>query len=212
VTKRQNRPSLNILVGKENLVGIEIGVHIGNNALWMLENLDIKKLYLIDPYDVYPSNNPERVIIGPFPKNKKIAKKLLSTYSDKIEWIYKYSWDALDDIPDKVADFVYIDGDHRGSAVYKDLQYYKKVKPDSLLCGHDWRFPSIKEAVEKFTEEMRVTFKCCDSAQHVKLISKEAQGNDWWIRMPPKSFTRNVKCELCQKTVEINNRSVDWLK
>jgi hypothetical protein len=27
VTKRQNRPSLNTLVGKENLVGIEIGVH-----------------------------------------------------------------------------------------------------------------------------------------------------------------------------------------
>jgi len=35
---------------KKNLIGAEIGVYRGEHALAMLESLDIKKIYLIDPY------------------------------------------------------------------------------------------------------------------------------------------------------------------
>ena len=41
------------LVGKKALVGAEIGVYEGAHALGLLNNLDIKKLYLIDPYTTY---------------------------------------------------------------------------------------------------------------------------------------------------------------
>ena len=46
-----HRPSLRNLIGKNSLVGAEIGVGEGTNSLNILENLDILKLYLIDPYE-----------------------------------------------------------------------------------------------------------------------------------------------------------------
>ena len=42
------RSSFNQLKNKQNLVGAEIGVGLGLNALEILEGLDIKILYLID--------------------------------------------------------------------------------------------------------------------------------------------------------------------
>ena len=50
---------------KEELIGVEIGVLDGWNALEMLEMLPIKKLYLIDPYIAYKEygesqNNPKK--------------------------------------------------------------------------------------------------------------------------------------------------------
>ena len=35
------------------LVGVEIGVYKGENALSILKTLNVKKLYLIDSYDLY---------------------------------------------------------------------------------------------------------------------------------------------------------------
>jgi hypothetical protein len=37
------------------LVGIEIGVAAGEHAISLLENLNIERLYLIDPYENYTS-------------------------------------------------------------------------------------------------------------------------------------------------------------
>ena len=41
------------LKGKKDLIGVEIGVFEADHALSLLENLDIKKLYLVDPYEMY---------------------------------------------------------------------------------------------------------------------------------------------------------------
>ena len=41
--------------GGQGLIGIEIGVAGGEHALSLLTTLDIKKLYLIDPYEMYES-------------------------------------------------------------------------------------------------------------------------------------------------------------
>lgn len=48
-----NRPSLRTLENNKDLIGVEIGTDAGLNALNILENLDIKKLYLVDPYTMY---------------------------------------------------------------------------------------------------------------------------------------------------------------
>ena len=45
-----NRVSIRLLESKKNLVGVEIGLNVGDNATNILENLDIVKLYLVDPY------------------------------------------------------------------------------------------------------------------------------------------------------------------
>lgn len=208
---RKNRPSLDLLKGKKDLVGAEIGVQSGVNAEWMLENLDIRRLYLIDPYKEYPSNNANQTIIGPFSKGKKAAKKLLKKYEDKIEWVYKYSWDTLDEFADQSFDFIYIDADHRKEAVAKDMAYARKIKFGGMLCGHDWRFQSVKDGIAKWVGDSQFEFNCCQTKQHVKIIDKHVEESDWWIEMPDAKTKWSQKCIKCQNVFNFNVKDVSWI-
>lgn len=69
-------------------------------------------------------------------------------------------------ILDFPVDLVYIDAGHDTQAVYNDLcAYYPRVRGHGLLCGDDWSWGSIREAVYRFAQENNM---------HV-----EAMGNFW---------------------------------
>jgi len=168
-----DRPALKSLIGKKDLVGAEIGVDSGINANHILQNLDIKKLYLIDVWAVYGNMCGSGVI----PTNDKAdecfkyARNLLKDYKDKIVWVRDYSWNAGRLIGNGELDFVYIDANHRYEYVKKDIElYYPKVKLGGLIAGHDFKGgePGVKKAVEEFC----------------KLLNKKAFiGNwDWWVK------------------------------
>lgn len=137
----------------ERLVGVEIGVWRGENALSILQNVDIYLLYLIDPYEDYFEYNKNE--IGSFQDmeaNKKHAEKLLEPYQDKIIWIRKRAEDAVDYIPDDV-DFVYIDGNHKPEYVRSDVEdYYPKVREGGILAGHDFHYHYIRDEVIKYND------------------------------------------------------------
>ena len=61
-------------VSGDNLVGIEIGVYEGEHALSLLKNLNIKRLYLIDPYVIHENYN------AVWRKNILSAKKKNTNY------------------------------------------------------------------------------------------------------------------------------------
>lgn len=160
------RPSLRTLVGKNNLVGAEIGIRWGKNAKNILTILDISVLYLIDPYLPYPTGNvPERIKYLVEHEQEKVfstAKNNLKEYEDKIIWIRGFSWDVVDKIPE--LDFVYIDGDHRLESVRRDLElYYPKVVTGGLVSGHDYIIVNI-EVDRFFNSNVIKNFE-----------------NDWWI-------------------------------
>ena len=104
IRKRIPRGSLLTLREKSNLIGVEIGVQYGVNSRWILGNLDIKLLYLVDPYKPYMSVT-NKSAGKETDEVREIAKVYLCDFNDKIEWIYKKSWDAVDLIPDNL-DFV----------------------------------------------------------------------------------------------------------
>ena len=144
-----NRPSLRLLEGKKDLVGVEIGVDSGENALNILENLNIKHLYLIDPYALYRNlinvgcNITEEQCV----ELEKIAHERLEKYKDKITWIKDLSENVADQIPDNL-DFVYVDGNHRKEYVLKDIElYYPKIKEGGLISFHDFDYPDVQKAV-----------------------------------------------------------------
>jgi len=153
--RKLDRPSLKNLAGKKNIIGVEIGVQYGVNAKDILEKYDIKKLYLVDHYGLYPSVSGN-VAGNDAKETKALAHEYLKDYEDKIVWVEKFSWDAIDDIPDEL-DFVYIDGDHRKVAVERDLKlYYPKVKSGGLFAGHDYeksRAPGVVSAVNEFFKD-----------------------------------------------------------
>lgn len=85
-----------IFGSKPNSV-IEIGCAAGNNALNVLKNLNVTEYIFIDPYekslDDYDDYHKERLA-----SMREVAKSKLSSYSDKINWIYDYSDNAVDQI------------------------------------------------------------------------------------------------------------------
>jgi len=140
-----------------SLVGAEIGVFKGKNAYNILNNLNIKKLYLIDPYENFQLEDLEKDKehiynylelntkddIASFKKNMKSlyneARERLNWYKGKIEFIKLTSEKAVETFPDEYFDFVYIDGNHLYEYVIRDIElYYPKVKDGGVIGGHDF--------------------------------------------------------------------------
>lgn len=164
---------------KPSLVGIEIGVCGGDHAISLMENLNIAKLYCIDPYDLYDDYEEGKKHYGKSQLNlkatEKFAKERLSNYKEKIVWIKKPSDIAISDIEEKV-DFVYIDGNHSFDYVCRDIaNYFPLIKDGGVLGGHDFyngfqsEHDGVVSAVMQFVYEHNLGLK-------VELP-------DWWINL-----------------------------
>lgn len=141
----------------------EIGVYQGEHAFQMIEELGLKKIYLIDPYEVFIEPSSAMGRTPDFPDNEGIARDRLEKYKDQCVWIKKRSDVAT--IP-KV-DFIYIDGSHEYENVKADLQRYYPLA-NKLIAGHDYYWkPGVKKAVDEFCK-----------TNNLKL---HTQKPDWWI-------------------------------
>ena len=152
--------------GKDGLIGVEIGVAAGVNALSILKELPIKKLYLIDPYEKFKDRKGR---ILDFSHMKPIAYKKLQGYMDKIMFIHKSSLEACSLIPD-VVDFIYIDGNHTYNVVREELKkYFSKVSIGGVFGGHDFSLshPGVAKAVLEFLEHNN--------------LKSYGLSDDWWI-------------------------------
>jgi hypothetical protein len=159
-----------LLVGKKNLIGAEVGVWKAEHAWAMLKQLDIKKLYLVDPYEIYEgywgmgTQSPQEILMS-----QQFAKKLLKDegFEKKVEWIYKYSPDGAKDIKDNSLDFIYIDGNHDYEYVLQDLMVWEpKLKKGGLMGGHDYIHEKVKpyhegviKGVNEYTEKNKIKFE-----------------------------------------------------
>jgi hypothetical protein len=163
--------------GNAFLTGAEIGVQHGANSLAILKNLNIKKMYLIDPYIWYSNTDDDGTSqYNVFKRDAHARMKpfdnsssRLFTSSCKIIFIEKFSHDAVDDITTQL-DFIYIDGTHKYQYVKHDLEdYYPLIKPKGIICGHDFDIPDVAHAVTEFAAK-----------KQVKIYAK---GNpcDWWF-------------------------------
>jgi len=150
-----------------SLVGAEIGVLRGANTINILRHLNIKKLYLIDPYLMYDGIDGGQKTT--FEKTFKLVKHNLRKYIDKVVFIKKKSSDAANDIPD-VIDFIYIDGNHLYKYVKQDIElYYPKIRADGVICGHDFDLPDVAQAVTEFAKGKKLK------------VSAYGYPVDWWI-------------------------------
>jgi predicted O-methyltransferase YrrM len=121
----------------ENGIFVEIGTHCGSFADFILENNKSSKLYCVDPYIKYDSYDDAINNYTGDELFNDTYNLLKSKYGDRITFIRKFSEDAINDIPDNI-DFLYIDGNHRYSYVYKDLElYFPKVKKNGYIIGDD---------------------------------------------------------------------------
>ncbi len=159
----------NYYQGRKNLIGAEVGVYKGENAVDILKYLPIKRLYLIDPYKNYPdyietkdpAANQEEL------DNVRIeAFRRLSKFKDKIVWINEFSNTAYKKIPEKL-DFIYIDANHSYESTKRDMKnYYTLLKKDSILAGHDIDhplYPGVLFALTDFIKEKNLPHRVISS-------------------------------------------------
>jgi predicted O-methyltransferase YrrM len=154
----------NYFHGKD-VVAAEIGVFFGENARQINKNLNIKKLYLIDPYMKYEEYKND----GAYTKLKEAKKKahIINNFKNNI-WIEEFSEDAIRKIKEEL-DFIYIDGNHEYEYVKKDLElYWPKIKRGGIISGHDIQYKEVSRAVLEF-------------ASKNKLQVNFGERRDWWI-------------------------------
>lgn len=155
------RPMANFMMkqNKKDLIGLEIGVYRGEHSYNMIRLLDVKKLFLVDPYLLYEGN-----------KHYDKAKSVLRKWRNKTCFIIKKSEDISDTFNDNYFDFVYIDDGHDYESVKRQIcLYYPKVKKGGILGGHDFcvSCPDVCRAVIEFTDKKGLKFRSWDK--------------DWWI-------------------------------
>jgi predicted O-methyltransferase YrrM len=133
-------------LNRKDLTVVEIGTDKGYNAKTILDNLNVGKIYLIDPY------------LGDGKQGGKasfeMAKRRLCSYKN-MEFIKKKSEEAINDVPNGI-DFLYIDGEHSKKQVAMELElYYPKMKTMGVIAGHDYcgMHIDLTEAVAEFAKK-----------------------------------------------------------
>jgi predicted O-methyltransferase YrrM len=156
----------------DRLTGCEIGVYKGDNALEMLRNIPIKKLYLIDPYTTYPEYKDicwNLKSQADFDTYWNIAHEKLRGYS--VEFIREKSQDIIINEP---LDFVYIDGNHSYEYAKSDVEkYYKSLKIGGILSGDNYNqdYQGVINAVDELCIIKQLTL-------HLKFYNL---ARDWWV-------------------------------
>jgi len=135
-----------------SLVGAEIGVATGVNAKNILENLNIKRLYLIDNIwrdDIF---------------------KNLTSYMGKINILTLSSIEASK-ILNETFDFIYIDAKHAYPSMKMDIDaWLPKIRSGGVLCGHDYQIEDVRKAVEELFSDKFYTKRNNDN-----------DTIDWWF-------------------------------
>jgi len=151
-----------LLKKKKDLVGVEVGVLAGSHALKMLQFLDIKTLYLVDPYFKYKSKYKSGEFEWDNRKWEAIAKEKLQKYKDKIKWIKTTSVKAVVEFKDESLDFAYIDANHEYKFTLEDTELWTpKVKQGGIVGGHDHvpNHPGVAKAVKEYCDKNKIEYK-----------------------------------------------------
>jgi hypothetical protein len=176
----------NFLIGIANLLPkdstcVELGVADGIFSKDILNYLNPKQLFLIDPWKIgHDKNSNVTHYSWGLPtaySNEEGFLKVKNSYLKEIESgkvIIKrgFSYEMVSTFPDKFFDFIYIDACHLYECVKFDLNsYFPKLKKNGLICGHDYAKGAnfgVIEAVDEFAKN-----------NNLKWSIKNENGGDW---------------------------------
>jgi len=135
----------------ERLTGVEIGVASASGSVAMLDRMPNLTLYCIDPWRhfdglEYEASHPQ----DEHEAGYENAKNGLQPYGIRVTILRKTSDEAVVDVPNDI-DFVFVDGHHEYSQVFRDIKnYFQKIKLGGIIGGHDYRqVPDVTRAVNE---------------------------------------------------------------
>jgi hypothetical protein len=114
-------------------VGAELGVKMGSFSRAIIDANPGVKLYCIDTWKAYSRTVNDARAEQHFER----AKRKLAGFD--VTFLRKTGMEALNDIPDKSLDFIYIDALHDFDNVMVDIIHWsKKVRSGGIVSGHDY--------------------------------------------------------------------------
>lgn len=127
-------------------VGAEVGVWKGDFSAQLVDALQPKTLYLIDPWVINEDRIHRKAWYGSDgrPDMEAIYESVRLRFRKELQQgsvviVRQPSSVALSALSDNSLDFIYIDGDHEYSGVRKDcFLAYDKVRNGGLICGDDY--------------------------------------------------------------------------
>lgn len=146
------------------ITAVEVGVWLGEFSQAILDNLDIKKIYLIDPWKIHKHIDKIYYINRADTANNQIEMDRLYHNTikrfkgnNKVQIYRKSSVEASKLFVDGSLDFVYIDGCHDYNFVFDDLNHWsKKINNKGLLIcddyiwGNEQTGKSVQNAIKSF--------------------------------------------------------------
>lgn len=138
-------------------VGAEVGTEKGRYAKTMCDANPGVKLYCVDAWKIYEGYRC-RAHKGPEEQSRvdgylAECKQRLAPYN--IQYVRKFSMDAVNDFADNSLDYVYLDGNHTLKYVVEDLVYWTpKVRSGGIVSGHDFLPPGIKGSLSDVAPAM----------------------------------------------------------
>jgi len=155
---------------QKDVVGAEVGVRVGENAIYILDNFNFKRLLLIDGFNeyidtdgFYSQERQDTIFIRLTDLIGSIS--LFKRFENVIQIMKMDSLEAVEIINDNTLDFVYIDANHDYEFVKQDLNAWKnKVKFGGIIGGHDYNYfgTGVKRAVDEFVEENKYKLNVLD--------------------------------------------------
>ena len=127
--------------GDTEISGVEIGTAHGCLTKRLLAEFPNLKLVTIDPWKHDDTSEFEAHLPQSELDTRKIhAHRVLEPYKDRVKILAMGSDEAAGWLAAQKFDFVWIDGDHTGPQVARDLEHYDPlVKSGGLIGGHDLR-------------------------------------------------------------------------
>ena len=152
-------------------IGAEVGAHKGEfSAKFCEAGLT---LYAIDPWKAFTGQGGEQRKQEVQDGYYEEAKKRLGEYH-RCTLVRRTSMDALELIPDKSLDFVYIDGNHKFKYIAEDLvEWSKKVRIGGVVSGHDY-----------YNTPGHATNTICNVGAVVDAYVKAFDIDNWYIFKP----------------------------
>ena len=185
--------------GSRPLIGAEVGVFAGEGSLYILNNLNIRLLHLIDPYNLSDTTYKD-LCRDTLPAAYQKATIKLIPFEKQVKWWVMTSNEAAVSISGDL-DFVYIDANHDYIHAMTDIVNYSKlVKPGGYVGGHDYvsghacmngkpiiqdgepMILQVKDAVDEYVLEHGMEL-------HIAFEPERPEDGaydhpDWWFRKP----------------------------
>lgn len=157
---------INRLPDKKSIVGVEVGVRYGKNAVQVLQAAPQLHMWLVDtwskpaPGDSYYESGDGIADRPPgyWRKCWRDFQNRINPYQDRVEILQMLSTDAAKFLKKQYTnnffDFVFIDADHSYKGAFRDIcHWYPLVKIGGWIGGHDYGHPRIGE-VKKAVDEV----------------------------------------------------------